>query len=411
MVWARIKASSPSAQWSTAKPLCLRPFTMNEAIFWSSSTTRMRMDWNIEEELASGKELLGRSRTAVVIFGHLPRGQGRKLRRKKTLPHRILFGAGGLATVKGKSARFAFVDHNVMAATGAPHAQQCAFGIGLFRQMHGFLCGFDRLTIDFLDDIARFKARFSRSGVRLDLRDNHALYARRQIKLLPRRAVQVTHGHAVQRSVVILVVPVVVFGQVFSSRNFPHLHFEGFGCAIPEDFDGHTLARADPRDLEFEMTAVRYFLAIELDDNIAVSQASLFGGTLGRDITHKGAGRILELELRCQIRSNVLNHNPEIAAGYMTIFDQALHHVAGEVNGDGKANSLVPTAATEDGGINADQPAFSIDERATRVTGIDRGVRLDEVLVVKTDSPGSTGRAHDSRRDRLADAKRVPHRK
>src|SRR6267378_6714038 len=119
--------------------------------------------------------------------------------------------------------------------------------------MHGFICGFDRLTIDFLDYIAGFKARFSRSGVRLDLRDNHALYARGQIKLLPRTAVEVTNGYSVQRSVVVLVVPVVIFGQVFSAWHFLHLYFEGFGRAIPKDFNGHAFARADPRDLEFEM--------------------------------------------------------------------------------------------------------------------------------------------------------------
>src|SRR5260370_114064 len=249
-----------------------------------------------------------------------------------------------------------------MAGTVAPHAQQCAFGIGLCRQMHRFLCGFDRLTIDFLDYVAGFKARFSSSGVRLDLRDNHALDARGQIKLLPRPAVKVTHGHAVQRSVVVFVVPFVVFGQVFSPRHFLHLHFEVFGCAIPQDFNGHAFARADPRNLEFEMTAIGYFLAIELDNDVAAPQAGFFRGAPGCDITHESAGRFFELELGCQIRSNVLNHNPEIAAGYVTIFNQALHHVAGKVNGQGTANSLVPTAAAEDGGINADQAAFSIDE-------------------------------------------------
>src|SRR5687768_14524727 len=44
---ARINPSSPSAQWSTAKPLCLRPLTTNEAILRSSSTTRMRMSGGI----------------------------------------------------------------------------------------------------------------------------------------------------------------------------------------------------------------------------------------------------------------------------------------------------------------------------------------------------------------------------
>src|SRR5438445_6349798 len=37
------KASSPSGQGSTAKPLCFNPCTTKEEIFLSSSTTKMRM--------------------------------------------------------------------------------------------------------------------------------------------------------------------------------------------------------------------------------------------------------------------------------------------------------------------------------------------------------------------------------
>src|SRR3954462_10475135 len=54
MACARAQPSSPSVQWSTAKPLCFRPLTMNEPIFGSSSITRMRMDSNIECEEVYG---------------------------------------------------------------------------------------------------------------------------------------------------------------------------------------------------------------------------------------------------------------------------------------------------------------------------------------------------------------------
>ena len=45
MVCAMIRPFSPSAEWSTAKPLCFRPLTTKEAIFLSSSTTRIRMEF------------------------------------------------------------------------------------------------------------------------------------------------------------------------------------------------------------------------------------------------------------------------------------------------------------------------------------------------------------------------------
>src|SRR5207248_4083306 len=42
---------------STAKPLCFKPFTTNEAIFLSSSTTRIRIELNIDQKRPSGRGL------------------------------------------------------------------------------------------------------------------------------------------------------------------------------------------------------------------------------------------------------------------------------------------------------------------------------------------------------------------
>jgi hypothetical protein len=58
-------------------------------------------------------------------------------------------------------------------------------------------------------------------------------------------------------------------------------------------------------------------------------------------------------------------------------------------------------------GVDADQPACGIDERAARVARIDGGVGLHEV-VDRLRSPADD-RAHDALRHRLADAKRIAH--
>ena len=92
----------------------------------------------------------------------------------------------------------------------------------------------------------------------------------------------------------------------------------------------------------------------------------------------------------------------------MTVFDQPSHDIAGKVCRDSETDALVAAAAAQDRGIDADQPAIRIHERATGVTRIDRGIRLNEVLVIEPDRARAPRRADDSGRYRLADAKRVP---
>src|SRR4029077_11194619 len=106
----------------------------------------------------------------------------------------------------------------------------------------------------------------------------------------------------------------------------------------------------------------------------------------------------------------VLDHDSQVAARDVAVGDKFVHDVAGEVDRDGKSNALDAAAAAQDGGIDTDEPALSIHERAARVAGVDRGVRLDEVLVIEPDAAGAAGGADDAGGDRLADAERIANR-
>ena len=110
---------------------------------------------------------------------------------------------------------------------------------------------------------------------------------------------------------------------------------------------------------------------------------ALSAGPFGVTSPIERAVGVLELELLGQRRREVLDHDAEVAAGDLAVFDEALHHVAGEVDGNGEADALVAAAAAEDGGVDADQPAVGVHERAAGVAGIDGGVGLDEILVVQ----------------------------
>src|SRR6266436_7023695 len=130
------------------------------------------------------------------------------------------------------------------------------------------------------------------------------------------------------------------------------------------------------------MPAVRDFLAVELDDDVAFLQPGFSGRRVLRHVTDERAGVFWELELLRQLRGDRLNHHAEITARHLAIGDEPLHNVASEIDGHGKADALVAAAPADDGLIDADQPAFNVHERAAGIAGIDRGISLDEVLVI-----------------------------
>ena len=73
-----------------------------------------------------------------------------------------------------------------------------------------------------------------------------------------------------------------------------------------------------------------------------------------------------------------------------------LKDLLGHVGGNGKANAL---GEVNDGGIDADDFAAQIEERASRVARIDRRVRLNEIFVSREIDVFSPDSAHDAEGD------------
>ena len=76
-------------------------------------------------------------------------------------------------------------------------------------------------------------------------------------------------------------------------------------------------------------------------------------------------------------------------------------------DGDGEADAVRAAGAREDRGVDADEPAGQIDQRAAGIAGIDGGVGLDEELVVGDADLGARQRRDDAVGDGLADAERI----
>ena len=134
---------------------------------------------------------------------------------------------------------------------------------------------------------------------------------------------------------------------------------------------------------------------------------ALSAGPLGTTSPTSAPVGVLELELFGQGGGDVLDHDAEVAAGDVAVLDEAVHDVAGEVGGDGEADALVAAGAAEDGGVDADEAALDVHERAAGVAGVDGGVGLDEVLIVLDAEVAAARGADDAGGDGLADAEGV----
>ena len=103
----------------------------------------------------------------------------------------------------------------------------------------------------------------------------------------------------------------------------------------------------------------------------------------------------------------------QVAADHAAVGDELLHHAADEVDGNREAEAfghVLIAGRADDGRVDADELAARVDERAARVAGVDRGVRLDEVLERRDAELTAARRADDAHRHGLTQAQRVADR-
>ncbi len=149
-------------------------------------------------------------------------------------------------------------------------------------------------------------------------------------------------------------------------------------------------------------------LSVHFDDEIAGAQARARRRAARGDGVDQRSGRPLQAEAVGDVRRHRLQlgaeprpaHHGGAAPGRR---DHRPHHV----RRDRKADALRTAGAREDRGVDADQAAGKIDQRAAGIAGIDRGVGLDEELVVGDPDLGAGHRRHDAVGDGLADAERI----
>src|ERR1017187_3101238 len=103
-----------------------------------------------------------------------------------------------------------------------------------------------------------------------------------------------------------------------------------------------------------------------------------------------------------------LSHHAQICTGHLTVVDDLVHHIARHTNRDGKTDALIPSRSVcQDGGVDADQVAAVIHQRAARVAGVDRRIGLNEVFVVFDAQIGAPLSADDAHGDSFTHTKGI----
>ena len=81
---------------------------------------------------------------------------------------------------------------------------------------------------------------------------------------------------------------------------------------------------------------------------------------------------------------DVLRQDADPAADHAAVIEDVLHDAAGQIHRNRKADALdadvAAVALVEHRGIDADQLAARIDQRAAGIAGIDGGIGLNEIL-------------------------------
>ena len=164
--------------------------------------------------------------------------------------------------------------------------------------------------------------------------------------------------------------------------------------SISPNLELHGLADFFTEDFPLEVGGYRDLLAIHLGDHIAGVEIASLHRSAGLDTTHHHAGLQPLSEavgLRNFLEAGDRDSKPRTA--HIAASEQLLHDVAGLVDGDGKPHAAVIAA---DESVDADHPPIDIAKRAAAVAGVDRGVGLDELVVIAAETERASLGADDA---------------
>ena len=264
----------------------------------------------------------------------------------------------------------------------------------------------DLLVVDGEDDVALLETDAGGGGALGELGHHHALGVGVDPQFVGQRGRDVGHLGALERR----------------ARGQDDLVAAGIGRGLERNVDLDGLAGALHVDLRaaaertggeaiIKAVGIVDGLAVDRDHQIGQFQPCPRRRAARRDIGDQRAGGNAKPQRLGDLGRHRLQPGAEprplhrLAAALGGGDDDA-HHVGG----DRKADALRAAGAREDRGVDADELAGHVDQRAAGIAGIDGGIGLDEELVVGDADLGARQRRDDAVGDGLPDAEGIADR-
>ena len=145
-------------------------------------------------------------------------------------------------------------------------------------------------------------------------------------------------------------------------------------------------------------------------DDFAAFHAGIGQRTAGIDILHQHATRLGQPQAAGNIAGDALAGGPDPGQLHPLAAFDAFDHAAGEIGGNGEADADIAAAARIDGSVDAGQLAVGGDQGAAGIAWINRGIGLDEELIIAGRDLGAGKCGDDAHGDGLADPEGIADR-
>lgn len=194
--------------------------------------------------------------------------------------------------------------------------------------------------------------------------------------------------------------------KLFGQGAKGHAHFLP-GTAAPED-DVDPITYAEIGGEPGESIGIFDLPTVDFEDDVPGLDARLMSRPPWYEARHQRAPGVVSSELVSEPGGNLLDEDTHPASVDPTVDLEARKDFSDHIHGNRKTDALT---VGDDRRVDTDDLAGEVYQRTAGITGIDRGVGLNEVLVTKlSSSRGQTSATHgtgDTGRDRRVEPERI----
>src|SRR5690606_11030849 len=180
--------------------------------------------------------------------------------------------------------------------------------------------------------------------------------------------------------------------------------------AVTQDDNVDLVARPCARHLVHRVAGVVGLLAVDAEEQVAREQAGTLRRAIAMNPSHHDSGTAGLAKELGQFLGQRLHRYTKPAANDLSLFDDRLDHIHGELHRYRETDALGTAGFGDDRRVDANQMACCIHQRTTRITAVDRGVSLDEVFIGIEPKLVASGGTDDAHGHRLPYAERVANR-